>query len=344
MRQVHAEVIKTCTDAGVDISRISETYTCIKLEKDGTLNTTKLNTSENCTTFCESGLDASSEQPNAAQKAFWEAFKCHHTDCGTVKFHNSNMTLWCDKSYLAVVETAKLFCSSLGQNAGHKQKFDDFDAEAIFNMIRHCKGFSSTLRSIASDHAMAARNAINHAHHPELDRAGYTKIYSGLMKFVNALDLSSADKDAAKLELTKIHDRDYMLDIDPWQYERMLDDHARCKLLEAELATLEGANQKLQHNLHAQDMGNRKQVLVQSTLSLVMDALLQDSTGARSKLQSTWAAGSRRPLLDQIQRCMHDRGNRCITWVHGSHGRFISGVSSIAQRLLVIYARMDGGK
>jgi hypothetical protein len=135
-----------------------------------------------------------------------------------------------------------------------------------------------------------------------------------------------------------------MLDIDPWQYERMLDDHARCKLLEAELATLEGANQKLQHNLHAQDMGNRKQVLVQSTLSLVMDALLQDSTGARSKLQSTWAAGSRRPLLDQIQRCMHDRGNRCITWVHGSHGRFISGVSSIAQRLLVIYARMDGGR
>jgi hypothetical protein len=78
-------------------------------------------------------------------------------------------------------------------------------------------------------------------------------------------------------------------------------------------------------------MGNRKQVLVDSTLSLVMDALLQDSTGARTKLQSTWAAGSRARLLDQIQRCMHERGNRCITWVHGSHG---SGKSSALSQLL----------
>jgi hypothetical protein len=116
MRREHADIIKTCTDAGVDLSRIRKTYLCIKLEKDGKLNSVK-----DCKTFCESGLDESSEQPNDAQKAFWKAFKCHHTDDGTVKFHNSNMTLWGDNSDLAVVETAKLFCSTLGQNAGQKQ-------------------------------------------------------------------------------------------------------------------------------------------------------------------------------------------------------------------------------
>jgi hypothetical protein len=301
--------MSSCAAAGIDVSEMRKPFNCIKIGNS--------KPTPQCTVFCDVGLDVKSEEPNKAQKAFWDALKNHHTDSSTVKFHNSNMTIWGQKSTLAVVETAKLFCSSLGQNAGQFRKFDDFDAEAIFNMIRHCKGFPQALISSASEHAVAARNAIMHARHPALKKEIYEKIYKGLSAFVQKLGLSAEDCKQALLELTSIHNKDFLLGIDPWQYEHMLDDHAQLREMRSK-----GVQSFLKH---VQDMC--------SEVGEVVKRCLQD-----------WPhAGSRRKLLDSIAETWRNVGEDGfrLTWMQGHRG---SGKSSAVCKLKeeLLYSGIDG--